>query len=169
MAKAKTSIIGNLSTVERVAMAKGSNVCGSFKDGVSPSIPTGVYEGSFTVKVDFKVTKQDPYETPPTVNLMSKAVIAKAVVMSGIQADNFFAALEKAALEAFQTKEKVSDVVAEEDFRVQKRIDELTASVISKLPLAKRSGDTKVEAKVQVLEAHAAEENVEPEQTVAHA
>jgi hypothetical protein len=141
-----------LNGIERVAIAcsmGSTDAISKLKQEITP----GTYEGSTMLKIDFTVTKLPSYETPPTVDLLSKAILCRALVIAGFQRDNFYAALTQAALEAYATEKNVSEQVQESDKRVADEIAALTQQVISKLPMAKRSGKTTVKAEIKVLQA----------------
>ena len=114
-------------------------------------IAVGNYTGGVTLNVKFTLQKDADYDTAPTVNLLSKAVLAKALVMSGIQADNFLKCLREAAIESLEDGTKVADAV-QEDVRVLEKLDALFASVIAELPRQPRAGDTSVKAVITVVE-----------------
>ena len=67
----------------------------------------------------------------------------------GFQADNFLAALEKAALETLVNGGEVADAVLNP--AVEAKLAELEAKVIAKLPRSARSGATKVKATAKVV------------------
>jgi hypothetical protein len=109
--------------------------------------------GELTLRVPFTLTKGDDYEVKPTVNLLSQAVIAKALVYSGVTADAFKAALLKAATEAFDTESKVSDVLSADDARILQEVARIQAEVVDRLPKQHRNGVVKVKAEPEVLKA----------------
>ena len=122
---------------------------------IHEKIPVGSYTGDVTLNVKFTLQKDADYDTAPTVNLLSKAVLAKALVMSGIQADNFLQCLRDAAIESLDEGTKVADAV-QEDVRVLEKLDALFSSVIAELPRQPRAGDTSVKAVITVVEGAAA-------------
>ena len=131
-----------LTEIEKAAVAKA--VAGDKKE-----IAAGNYTGSVIIKVDYSLRKGENYEAEPTANILSKAVIAKAAAMMGFQAENFFNALERAAMEALTNDGNVSDGVIDE--RVKAKLAEIEEKVIRKLPKQPRSGSTTVKANVTVL------------------
>jgi len=148
--KAKNAVdFGDLSVVERMAVAKATKTFTSFDSAVSKVVASGTYEGELTIRVKFKLVKEEPYETAPTVDLLSKAAIAKAVVMSGIQADNFYAALKKVALASYKAGKPVADMLEDTDKRVIDKIEAMQQQVVAQLPLAQRAGRTIVQAEIE--------------------
>lgn len=133
-----------LSNLEAVVLAKAIKADAS-------EISPGSYSGKFSVTIDYSLVKGADYDVAPTANLLSKAVIAKALALMGFQADNFYAALEAAALEVLVNGGAVADEVLNP--AVEAKLAELEAKVIARLPRAPRSGATKVKAKVSVIEA----------------
>lgn len=116
-----------------------------------PDIRPGQYDGEVVCKIKYKLTKGEDYETIPTVSVLSKAVLAKAIVLSGIQDDNFFNALKKVMEQAFVENEKAADVMAEADARVLAKIEKMTTDVLAKLPKAGRAGACKVKADIEII------------------
>jgi len=131
-----------LSNIEAVALTKAVK-------GKADEISPGSYSGKFTVEIDYSLVKGADYDVPPTCNLLSKAVIAKALSIMGFQADNFLAALEKAALETLVNGGEVADAVLNP--AVEAKLADLEAKVIAKLPRSARSGATKVKATANVV------------------
>jgi len=134
--------MNTLSNIEAAALAKAGKPDNS-------AIAPGTYAGSFTVKVDYTLTKEGDYDVPPTANILSKAVIAKLGSMAGFQWDNFLACLEIAAVEALSSGDAVADKVVDE--KVKAKLKEIEAKVIAKLPRQPRSGATNVKASVTVI------------------
>jgi hypothetical protein len=99
--------------------------------------------------VDFSVAKASPTEAAATSNLLSAAVLAKALILSGVQRANFYAAMEKAALAVAADGGTVGGSVSEEDARVLAEIEALKKNVVAKLPAIKKSGNTTVVATVE--------------------
>jgi DNA-binding NarL/FixJ family response regulator len=143
-----------MSGIDRVAVAAAMGKKDDV-DTIKRKIPAGVYVGSLDLHIDYTLEKDTDYEVAPTVDLLSKAILCKALVMSGIQADNFFNALYQAALDAYTKKDNVGDVVTEADSRVLAKIKELQDKVTSQLPKAKRSGKTQVYAQITLPQPHA--------------
>lgn len=139
-----TNTMKTLSNVEAVALAKAAK-------GKADEIIPGNYSGKFVVEIDYSLVKGADYEVAPTCNLLSKAVIAKALALMGFQADNFYAALEAAALEVLVNGGEVADEVLNP--AVAAKLEELEAKVIAHLPRSHRSGATKVKATAKVVEA----------------
>ncbi len=94
-----------LSKIEAVALEKAGKKLAAAASG---TVSTGKHAGMITVRLAYDLSKAEDYDTAPTVNLLSKAVLAKALVMSGIQADNFLGALRDAAVVALNAGEKAA-------------------------------------------------------------
>lgn len=125
------------------------------KLGESAESPAaGKHQGEFLCRVTYEMNKGVDYETAPTVSLLSKAVLAKALVMSGIQADNFLVNLLKVAKEALDADEKVGPAMSEADTRVLTQMDALFSGVIAQLPRQPRSGSFTGSVSVEVLNAN---------------
>ena len=138
-----------LSKVEAAALAKAAK---KIVDASTGSIAVGKHTGMITVRVAYDLNKAEDYDTAPTVNLLSKAVLAKALVMSGIQADNFLGALRDAAVIALNAGEKAADILTEEDNRVLAKMDLLFEKVIAELPRQPRAGSTTGKVRLEVLD-----------------
>jgi hypothetical protein len=138
-----------LSKVEAAALAKAAK---KIVDASTGSIAVGKHTGMITVRVAYDLNKAEDYDTAPTVNLLSKAVLAKALVMSGIQADNFLGALRDAAVVALNAGEKAADILTEEDNRVLAKMDALFNQVIAELPRQTRAGSTTGKVRLEVLD-----------------
>jgi len=118
----------------------------------SGKIRSGKYCGSVTVKVDFILNKGKNYTTAPTVNLLSKAVLAKAMVYAGIQSGNFMKYLRWAATDALKQDIRVGCLMTDEDARVESKLDAMLKNVISKLPRQKREGEVSVKSTAVILQ-----------------
>ena len=116
-----------------------------------PAIAPGKYKGEVLARIKYDLSKGDDYDTAPTVNLLSKGVLAKALVMSGIQADNFMACLKKAAIDAMEAGDKVDIALAEEDARIEAKLEELFKQVIEKLPRQPRTGEVRCTAEIELI------------------
>jgi hypothetical protein len=110
-------------------------------------IVPGVYSGKVAVEIEFMISKAASHMAAPTADLLSKAVIARAMVLMGSQRDNFMKVLREAAEQALGGNGKVGDA-ASEDARVLEQLDKLQKEVIAKLPLKEKSGGTRVIATV---------------------
>lgn len=122
---------------------------GSFTDAVVKKAkqaiaPKSSIKGEMTVRIPFEIKKGSNYDTAPTVNLLSKAVIAKALINSGVTRDAFKKALLEAATEALNGNQDVATVLNEKDQRVMTMIEDVEREVIAALPRQPRSGSTKV-------------------------
>lgn len=98
------------------------------------------FEGELTIRVPYRLTKGINYDTAPTVNLLSRAVLAKALVYAGVTAPAYEKALLKAATEALEGTETVGDVIQGDDERVAKMILEIQERVVQRLPRQPRNG-----------------------------
>lgn len=108
------------------------------------TLPQGSkYEGEITVRIPYRVTKGEDYDVAPTVNLLSQAVLAKALVYSGVTADAYRVALLKAANEALTTDQTVAQVLSEDE-RVADAILKVQNEVVAQLPRQPRKGVVKV-------------------------
>ncbi len=148
----KTNTDIPLSEVERIAVAGAVGSAEALRE-IKHDLAPGSYSGSATIRVDFVVEKAEPYEAAPTVDLMSRPVIARALVISGFQRENFYRALREAALEAYADGANVSELISEQDKGVVAEIAQLQAKVVDELPKAKRSGSTRVMATVRNIKA----------------
>ena len=133
------------SNEEKVAVSKALK-------GESDKLAPGVHTGTVTLRIDYSINKGVDTEAAPTVAILSKATLAKALVMSGIQADNFIAALVKIATEAMDSEGKVAPALTEADERVIAMIERIEKEVSAKLPKMTKSGATKVKAEVSRIE-----------------
>jgi len=155
-----------LSPIDKIAMsalAGSSDALSKLKQGLA----AGQYRGTINVRVDYVIDKAPEYSRPPTINLLSLAVVAKAIVMSGAQGQNFLNALKKAALEAYAAGETVADTVKADDARVLEQIEAIKKEVVAALPLSKASGSTKVLATAYKVSGFVASELEEPQSKVA--
>lgn len=119
-------------------------------------IKVGTYSGTMVVKISYVASKGAPTDKAATSTLLSKAVLAKALVRSGIQADLFLSYLRDAAIEASNANTATTvaeQVLSEDDKRVLQRIEDIDAQVLAKIPRLPVNGSTKVVAEVDVLEA----------------
>jgi len=138
--------------LNKIEAEAASRALGAAAKKISAKIPVGEYSGEVSLRVRYTLTKDADYDTAPTVNLLSKAVLAKAMVMAGIQADNFLKCLRDAAIESLGGETKLSDELQAEDERVAQKLDALFAGVIAQLPRQPRSGDTSVKAIIEVVD-----------------
>ncbi len=136
-----------LNDIERAAVVGAMGSKDSI-DEIKKAIAPGIYQGQVVLKVVFTVSKAESTDCDPTCDLLSLAVFAKALVLSGIQRENFYAALKTAALQAYSADKKVGDQMEENDKRVVEEIEKLKKEVISQLPRGAKSGSTKVVAQV---------------------
>jgi len=141
---------GNLNNIERVAVARAVGSADEISK-ICASLTPGTYKGDLTVKIDFEVAKGSDTDAAAVANINSIAVLAKAIILSGVQRHNFYAAIKAAAL-AVAKGEKLANVVADEDERVAAEIEALKAEVVNSLPKIKRSGATRVKAVVSKVE-----------------
>lgn len=135
--------MNTLTLIERAAVAKA---VAADNKGILP----GSYTGSVTVKVDYILQKSQDYDVAPTVNLLSKAVLAKALTKVNEATRNaFLAVLVEVATDVLGKGGEVADEV--QDANVLAKIAELEAKAIARLPRQPRSGTTKVKASVAVV------------------
>src|SRR5260370_29441641 len=72
-------------------------------------------EGEMTVRLPFLLTKGFGTEIRPTASIMSQAVLAKALVFSGITAEAFKQSLLRSATEALLHDHQVAPTLTEDD------------------------------------------------------
>ena len=147
--KTKEQLTGDLTSLDCLALSK------AFEHGVPKDykVLPGVYTGSIEARIDYTVTKADDTEAKPTGNLLSLGVIAKAMVLMGVQADNFIVALKAAAEQALKAKgDEVTDALTEDDKRVLVMMEKLNTDLLDTLPKQTRSGATKVSAEVTIID-----------------
>ena len=98
-----------MTSIKLVATAK------AVKDGALKAALQDVAEGSttavdFTVRIVGTVTRAEGVERAPTCNLLSLAVLAKALAFAGVTADAWKVALRHAAHDALLAGEKVGEI-----------------------------------------------------------
>ena len=133
-----------LNNIEKIAVARSvgsTDEIGKLCKKLTP----GTYNGKLSVTIDFSVEKNSDTEAAATSNILSIAVLAKAMILSGIQRQNFYNAIEQAAL----ATGTIGDNLSEEDERVVAEIEALKEKVVAKLPKIQKSGATKVKAVVE--------------------
>lgn len=140
-----------LGALDSLALSKA--FAHGFKKDFPSEIPVGIYTGTAIIKVDWELSKDAPTEKKPTSKLLSKGVIAKAMVIMGIQADNFLAALKTAAeFELLNSNNAdVAKKLGDDDKRLEEKLEQLDAEVLSKLPKTPVSGKVTVDADITVL------------------
>lgn len=106
--------------------------------------PNQVLKGEMMLRIPFEVKKGLSYDCAPTVNLLSKAVIAKALINSGVTREAFKNSLREAALEALNSDQEVGEVLSAQDQRVMAMVEDVEREVIAALPRQPRSGSTRV-------------------------
>jgi hypothetical protein len=124
-------------------------MAGSFKDktvrAAKAGLPNGEQlEGELVVRVPFRVSKGFPGEIKPTATVLSQAVLAKALVNSGVTAKHFGKSLVKAAREALAEGHTVSQEVSATDPRVAEMLAMLD-DVINQMPKTPRAASVSVQ------------------------
>jgi hypothetical protein len=101
-------------------------------------------KGEITLRIPYELSKGINYEVAPTVNLLSQAVLAKAIVYSGVTAAAYKTGLTLAVKEALENGKNVSEQLKAEDTRILKTIKDIQEEIVKQLPKQPRSGMTKV-------------------------
>lgn len=119
-------------------------------DFAKKGIPDGgAVTGEMIVRIPFQLTKGHATEIRPTASILSQAVLAKALIYSGVTADAFKAALLKAATEALNAEHTVAQELKDEDKRITEELAQLQQDVIAKLPKIPRSGSVSIKVMTQ--------------------
>lgn len=105
--------------------------------------------GEATITFTFSLSKGKPSEVAPTANILSLPVLAKALILSGIQIENFKENLRRAATEALLNGESVGDVVSEADQRVFAAVEEIKSEIVAQLPKVPRAGSVRVQGVIK--------------------
>lgn len=116
-------------------------------------IPHGKYTGTVKASLTFTLCKGKDYDTAPTSNLLSMPVLAKAMVMSGIQSDNFIDCLRRSATASLVAGDNVGAALSDEDVRVKDQMAKMFTALISKLPRQPRTGEVKVISELNITDA----------------
>lgn len=134
-----------VSVLEQIALSGVTGSAEKLAEAKKKTLP-GTYRGRIAIAVDYVITKAQSVPSTPTNNILSKAVIAKALVNLSPQAQTaFFDALEKAAIESIGKKEDtVAEVITDADARVHETLAKLEAKVVDNLPKVDRSGKTTI-------------------------
>ena len=149
----------SLTNIERVAVAAAMGKVEQIKD-LKREIKPGTYAGDVAVRIHFDLEKREDTDAAPTAALLSKATLAKALVMSGVQRKNFYAALLAVATQAIAQGKSVAESLTEDDKRVILEIEELEVQVVRLLPRQPKAGAVVVIAEVNRVEALLAEKEV---------
>jgi hypothetical protein len=131
-----------MNAVQTVAIAR------AVKEAAARSALAKVPEGSvspvdITVRIVGEVVRGMGTTKRPTSNLLSVAVVAKALVYAGVTAEAIKVALRRAAMEAIATGTPVADKLEAADARVAAAIKEVQDDVIATLPEVPVAGAVK--------------------------